>query len=130
VIVIDASVALEVVLRTPAAAALEERLFSGGETLHAPHLIDIEIAQVLRRYARSGQATPERCAVALEDWEGFRLTRYAHEALLSRIWALRDNITAYDAAYVALAEGLDAPLLTRDARLASAPGHCAKIILA
>jgi predicted nucleic acid-binding protein len=130
VIVLDASAALEVLLRTPASAAIEERLFAPGETLHAPHLIDVEIAQVLRRYARSGQASAERCEIALEDWAEFRVTRYAHEPLLARMWALRDNFTAYDAAYVALAEGLEAPLLTRDARLARAPGHGASIVLA
>lgn len=129
-IVIDASTALEVLLRTPASAAIEARLFSPGATLHAPHLIDVEIAQVLRRYARSGQANAERCEIALEDWAEFRVIRYSHEPLLERIWALRDNLTAYAAAYVALAEGLEAPLLTRDERLARVPGHGANIVLA
>lgn len=128
-IVIDASAALEVLLRTPAAAAVEERMFVRGQSLHAPHLIDVEIAQVLRRYARSGQASAERCEIALQDWAEFRVIRYAHEPLVERIWALRDNLTAYDASYVALAEGLEAPLLTRDAQLARAPGHGVKIVL-
>lgn len=128
-IVIDASAALEVLLRTPAAAAVEERMFVRGESLHAPHLIDVEIAQVLRRYARAGQASAERCEIALQDWAEFRVIRYAHEPLVERIWALRDNLTAYDASYVALAEGLEAPLLTRDERLARAPGHGVKIVL-
>jgi predicted nucleic acid-binding protein len=130
VIVIDASAALEVLLRTLAGEAIEARLFQSGETLHAPHLIDIEIAQVLRRYALSKQVEAPRCRVALEDWQGFRVHRYAHEPLLARVWELRHNLTAYDAAYVALAEALAAPLLTCDARIAHAPGHEARIELA
>ena len=128
-IVVDASAALEVLLRTPAAAAVEGRLFDPDETLHAPHLIDVEVAQVLRRYAATGQIDPERCRAALADLADFSLRRYPHDFLLPRIWELRDNLTAYDAAYVALAEALDAPLLTRDRRLAAAPGHDARVEL-
>ncbi len=128
-IVVDASAALEVLLRTPAAAAVEGRLFDPDETLHAPHLIDIEVAQVLRRYAAMGRIDPERCRAALADLADFPLSRYPHDFLLPRIWELRDNLTAYDAAYVALAEALDAPLLTRDRRLAAAPGHDARVEL-
>jgi predicted nucleic acid-binding protein len=127
VIVVDASVVIEVLLRTPACAIAEARIFTPRQTLHAPHVIDLEIAQVLRRYALTGQVQPQRCAIALEDWQGFRIQRYAHDLLLGRIWRLRANMTAYDAAYVALAEGLAAPLVTRDARLAAAPGHRAQI---
>lgn len=129
-IVIDASAALEVLLRTPSAAAIEARVFQRGESLHAPHLIDLEIAQVLRRYALSKQVTARRCGEALEDWRAFRVRRYAHEPLLTRAWGLRDNLTAYDGAYVALAEALDAPLLTCDARIKNAPGHGARIEVA
>ncbi len=128
-IVVDASAALEVLLRTPAAAVVERRLFDPDETLHAPHLIDVEVAQVLRRYAATGQIDPERCRAALADLGAFSLRRYPHDFLLPRIWDLRDNLTAYDAAYVALAEALDAPLLTRDRRLAAAPGHDARVEL-
>jgi predicted nucleic acid-binding protein len=130
VIVIDASAALGVLLRTPSAASLEARLFQPGESLHAPHLIDLEIAQVLRRYALSKQARARRCHQALEDWQVFSVHGYPHEPLLARVWRLRGNLTAYDAAYIALAEALDAPLLTRDARIANAPGHGARIELA
>jgi predicted nucleic acid-binding protein len=126
-IVIDASAVLEVLLRTPAAGLIEARLFESGETLHAPHLIDVEVAQVLRRYAMTGEADSERCRTALTDLLDLPVTRYPHDFLLSRIWELRSNLTAYDAAYVALAEALDAPLLTRDQRLANAPGHLARI---
>lgn len=128
-IVVDASAALEVLLQTPAASAIETRLFQPGQTLHAPHLIDVEIAQVLRRYAATNQIDAQRCRTALEDWLLFSVSRYAHDILLPRAWELRENVTAYDAVYVALAEALNAPLLTRDARLASAPGHNARIEL-
>ena len=129
-IVVDASAMLEVLLRTPAAPAIEERLFEGGETLHAPHLIDLEVVQVLRRYAAAGEISAERAREALDDLAAFRLRRWAHEPLTLRIWDLRQNLTAYDAAYVALAEALSAPLLTRDRRLASAPGIRARVEVA
>jgi predicted nucleic acid-binding protein len=130
VIVLDASVLLELILRTPAATAMERRIFRPDETLHAPHLIDIEVAQVLRRYAMSSAIDEARGREALADLADFPLRRYSHDLLLMRLWALRANLTAYDAAYVALAETLDAPLLTRDRRLAAAPGHRARIELA
>ena len=126
-IVIDASAALEVLLRTDKGVRAFERMVQPGETLHAPHLIDVEIAQVLRRYALTGQVNATRCEQAIEDWRAFRVHRYPNEPLLDRLWALRDNLTAYDAAYVALAEAMDAPLLTSDSRIAKAPGHSAKI---
>ena len=128
-IVVDASAALEVLLRTASASAVEQKLFARGQSLHAPHLIDIEVAQVLRRYVISGQLSVERCGEALTDMAALPLTRYARDFLIPRIWELRDNLTAYDAAYVALAEALDAPLLTRDRRLASASGSHAQIEL-
>lgn len=128
-IIVDASAALEVLLRTPAAAVIEERLFADPESLHAPHLIDLEVAQVLRRYEAAGQIASERGQAALADLADFPIRRYPHGFLLPRIWELRGNLTAYDAAYVALAEALDARLLTRDARLAAAPGHRAQIEL-
>ncbi len=129
-IVVDASALVELLLRRPAAQALERRLFAPGETLHAPHLIDVEIAQVIRRHARKGEMDTLRGEQALEDLSDLPLRRYPHELLLSRIWELRENLTAYDAAYVALAELLHAPLITRDERLAGAPGHRAKVELA
>jgi predicted nucleic acid-binding protein len=129
VIVVDASALLEILLRTPAAKAVEDRLFAPGEMLHAPHLLDVEAAQVIRRYAANGDIDDERGRLALDDLADFPLRRYPHDVLLPRIWSLRNNLTAYDAAYVALAEALDAPLLTRDRRLAAIPGHDATIIL-
>jgi len=129
VIVVDASALAEALLRTPAAAAVEERLFGTGQSLHAPHLIDIEVAQVLRRYAASGRVEPGRCRDALDDLFDFPLDRYPHDLLLPRVWELRHNLTAYDSVYVALAEALDATLLTRDRRLAAVAGHRARIDL-
>ena len=128
-IVVDASAVLETLLRTPAAAAVEGRLFDSRQTLHAPHLIDVEVAQVVRRYAAAGELDAERGREALADLADFPLLRYPHDLLLQRIWELRNNLTAYDAAYVALAEVLGAPLLTRDRRLAAAPGHHAQVEL-
>jgi len=128
-IVADASVILEILLRTPDAEGISRRLFLQDETIAAPHLIDLEVAQVLRRYAASGEIDGERGREALLVFLDFPLIRYPHDVLLPRIWKLRDNVTAYDAAYLALAEALSAPFLTRDARLASAPGHRARVEL-
>jgi predicted nucleic acid-binding protein len=127
VIVVDASAVLELLLRTPAAQAVERRLFGGRERLHAPHLLDVEVAHVLRRYALAGELQGDRGRAALEDLERLLLRRHPHDILLPRAWELRANLTAYDAVYVALAEALDAPLVTRDRRLAGAAGHRARI---
>jgi predicted nucleic acid-binding protein len=128
-IVVDASAVLEVLLNTSRGSAIAARLFAPGETLHAPHLLDLEVTQVMRRYARSGEVTAQRGAQALEDLVDLPLVRYPHEFLLARIWDLRDNVTAYDAAYLALAEALAAPLVTRDAALAASTAHRARVEL-
>jgi predicted nucleic acid-binding protein len=129
VIVVDASALLELLLRTPAAKAVEDRLFAPRRTLNVPHLLDVEVAQVIRRYAANGEIDSERGRMALTDLADLPLRRYPHDFLLPRIWDLRNNLTAYDAAYVALAEALDVPLLTRDRRLAATAGHRARIEL-
>ncbi|MGH7309507.1 MAG: type II toxin-antitoxin system VapC family toxin [Candidatus Rokuibacteriota bacterium] len=128
-IVVDTSALLEVLLNTRGSARVAERLFAPNETLHAPHLLDVEIAQVLRRYARAGELDPARGRQALDDLADLPLFRYPHDLFLLRIWELRSNVTAYDAAYIALAEALAAPLVTRDKRLASAPGHRARVVV-
>ncbi|MGC1562851.1 MAG: type II toxin-antitoxin system VapC family toxin [Bradyrhizobium sp.] len=128
-IVVDASAVLEALLRTPAAKAVEKWLFDPRQTLHAPHLLDIEVAQVIRRYSAKGEIDSERGRAALADLADLPLHRYPHDFLLPLIWDLRNNLTAYDAAYVALAEALDAPLLTRDRRLAAAAAHHARVEL-
>jgi predicted nucleic acid-binding protein len=127
-IVVDASAFLDVLLRTPAAAAIERHLFADGQTLHAPHLVDLEIAQVLRRYSLNREISAARGVEALQDFAAFPIERYSHLPFLPRVWELRASLTAYDAAYVALAEVLDAPVLTSDARLGRTRGHRARII--
>lgn len=120
-IVVDASVVIDVLLRTAAASRIEEQLRAHA-SLHCPHLLDVEVVQVLRRYVRSSQIDATRGAEAVADLGDLPILRHGHGALLRRAWELRENITAYDGMYVALAEALGVPLLTRDARLAAAPG--------
>jgi predicted nucleic acid-binding protein len=128
-IVLDASAAVEWLLQTSAGQLIEKRLYSVRESLHAPHLLDIEVTQVLRRLVREGTVPGNRADEAVRDLLDLQITRYPHFVLLPRIWQLRHNLSAYDAAYVVLAEKLDAPLVTSDGRLAAAPGHAAIIEL-
>ena len=122
-IVIDASAEVAVLLNTgPEVESIRERIARPGETLHVPHLFDIEVLHALRRLNLRGTVSSVRVQLALSRLRDTQLTRYPHTTLIERIWALRENLTAYDAAYVALAEALDAPLVTMDARLAQAPG--------
>jgi len=129
VIVLDASAMLEQLLSTSKGQQVREQFLVEGESFHVPHVLDLEVTQVLRRYSHSHLLTDHRAAQAIEDFLDFPLIRYSHEPFLSRIWELRENFTAYDAVYVALAEVLNVPLVTCDARLASAPGHSADMIL-
>lgn len=126
-IVLDASVVVEWLLQTPAGRRVESRIYSRKESLHAPELLDLEVAQVLRRFARENRITNSRAEDAVDDLIGLRVTRYPHAMLLPRIWELRHNLSAYDAAYVALAERLGAILLTRDAGMKAAATHSANI---
>jgi predicted nucleic acid-binding protein len=128
-IVLDASAAIEWLLQTPKAAAIEARLFSKAAPprWHAPHLIDVEVAQVLRKQVAKGAMSDVRGQEALQDFLDLALVRYPHDFLLPRVWDLRKNLTAYDAVYVALAEALGFPLVTCDANIAGAPGHSAQV---
>ena len=126
-IVLDASALIDLLLRGNGVEAIEDRVFAPGESLNAPHLIDLEVAQVLRRYRLAGELSDSRAGDAFDDLAALPLQRYPHDILLPRIWELRHNATAYDAAYLALAEALDAPLLTRDRRLAASRGHRARV---
>lgn len=128
-IVLDASATIDWLLQTSAGQRIEQRIYSLNESLHAPHLLDLEVGQVLRRLVREGAVSAHRADQAIEDLLDLRMTRYPHFVLLPRVWQLRHNLSAYDAAYVALAEKLSARLVTRDGRLASASGHTAPIEL-
>jgi len=127
VIVLDASAAVEWLLQTELGVRVARRVFLPRETLHAPHLLDVEVTQALRRYVAAGAVTVSRAEEALQDLLDLRIRRYPHVLFLLRVWELRDNLTAYDALYVALAEALDATLVTCDAKIAPAPGHRARV---
>ncbi len=126
-IVIDASAVLELLLQTELATDIADRVLDARESVHAPHLLDVEVAQVLRRLVRARAVEQTRALEALVDLTELAIERHSHEPLLRRMWAMRETLTAYDAAYIALAEALDAPLLTCDGKLSRAHGHGAKI---
>ena len=128
--VLDASGAIEFILNTVAGKRLAARLADERVVVHVPHLIDLEVVQVLRRYVRDGTLNETMAMAALDRWRDLDAERYAHEPFLDRIWRLRDNLTAYDAVYVALAEALSTVLVTGDRKLARAPGVQAAIELA
>jgi predicted nucleic acid-binding protein len=129
-IVLDASAAVSIFLNIgPEAGRIRQRIVQPDETLHVPHLFDVEVLHVLRRHSLSGDLSESRGRLALSRLSSMRLTRYPHASFVRRIWELRHNLTAYDAAYIALAEALDAPLVTVDARLAQAAGHNAAVEL-
>jgi len=121
VIVIDASAVVELLAGHRPSALLARRVFA--EPWHAPHLIDVEVLHALRHLLLRQQITVELATSARTDLDAMTITRYSHVGLRDRIWELRDAMTAYDAAYIALAEALDAPLVTTDARLGRAPGR-------
>jgi predicted nucleic acid-binding protein len=129
VIVVDASILTELLATSEASSVIGARVLAPGLALHAPHLVDVEVAHALRRLVAVGDLTAGQGLEAISMMSRLEIARHPHNELLDRIWALRGNLTAYDAAYVALAEVLDAPLVTRDAELAAAPGHRAFIEL-
>ena len=121
-IVLDASLLVELLLQTSRVASLTAGLLAPEEDLHAPHLIDVEVLQTLRRLCAREELTEPRAEEAATDLADLPLLRHPHDLLLRRAWDLRANLTIYDGVYVALAELLDAPLWMLDRRLASAPG--------
>lgn len=125
-IVVDTSAIVDLLLEDPPNVALTDRI-GRAEELHAPHLIDIEFLSVLRRLVARGLLDLNAASEARQLFDALPIERYPHTMLSDRIWGLRGNITAYDAAYVALSESLGIPLITSDAKLAAAPGHNATI---
>ena len=122
-LVLDASAALAAFLGTGVnSTSIRVRIEAPGESLHAPQLLDVEMLHALRGLVLRGDVSRARSEEVREDFASLRWSRYSHVAFLDRIWELKDNLTAYDATYVALAEALSAPLVTTDARLARAPG--------
>ena len=126
-IVVDASALLEFLLQTPLGTRVEARLFRHDDEFHVPHLVDVEVVQGLRHLVRKGEVSSGRAAEAIADLTELDLHRHAHVDFLGRAWMLRDSISAYDATYVALAEAIDAAIVTCDGPLAKATGHRARI---
>lgn len=121
-IVLDASAAVAALLRDGTARAV-----LAEQQVHAPHLVDAEVAHSLRRLSATGQLTADLGGATLNAWATLGLTRHPVHPLLPRVWELREDVTAYDAMYVALAELLDCALLTADRRLARASGPACPI---
>jgi predicted nucleic acid-binding protein len=121
------SALLEFLLPTALGTRVEVRLFRDRDEFHVPHLADVEVTQGLRRLVRTGEVSQDRALDAIADLADFDLHRHPHLDLLARAWKLRENVTAYDAMYIVLAEALDAPMVTCDTALGKAPGHRARI---
>ena len=128
--VLDASGAVELLLNTARGKRIGRRLAAESEVVHAPHLVDVEVTHVLRRYVLRGALDERRAAMALEHWRSLDVERYPHGPFLGRAWRLRNNLSAYDAVYVALAEALGTVLVTGDHRLARAPDLNVRVELA
>ena len=126
-IVVDASAVVELLLQTTLGSRVEQRLYREDDHWHAPHLVDVEVVSALRRLVHAGGVRPARAGEAIEDLGLLPITRHGHGDLVQRAWELRQNCTAYDAMYLALAEALDAALVTCDRLLGSKPGHVVQV---
>jgi predicted nucleic acid-binding protein len=124
IVVVDASAIVNVLIDAEPAELVAE---VATHSLAAPHVLDFEVLNVLRRLVRRGEVSEKDAVEARHLYVSMNITRYAADGLIERIWALRNSLTSYDASYVALAEVLDAPLLTCDAKMAKAVGHQAVI---
>lgn len=127
--VIDASAVVEVLLRTAIGMAALDLLVAESDGMHVPHLLDVEVAHALRRLVLARELSTQDAELAVEVLPQLRLDRHAHLLLLPRVWQLRNSLSAYDAVYVALAEALNTPLITCDAKLSRSHGHRAEIVL-
>lgn len=127
-IVVDASALVELLLNQERAARVAARVLT-GDPIYAPQFLSIEVLSALRRLVLKGELTAERARLFREHYAGLPLVYYPHEHFLERIWELRHNVTAYDAAYISLAEALPATLVSCDSKLAGAAGHRANIEL-
>jgi len=128
VIVLDTSIVVDLLLALPPHYdTILARVRDHARELAAPHLLDAEVGQVLRRFVRSGSIEARRAEQAIADFLDLGLVRYAHGPLLARAFELRENATVHDGLYLVLAETLGAALLTRDAALATIPGHRARV---
>lgn len=128
-IVVDASALTEFLLQTELGSRVERRLYRNDEELHAPHLLDVEVLSALRRLVQAREVETERAAAALEDLPLLRIMRHGHLTILDQAWELRQNFTAYDAMYLALAEALDATVVTCDQPFAGASKRAARVEL-
>ncbi len=126
-IVVDASAITELLLQTDLGTRVERRTYRDDDDLHAPHLLDVEVLSALRRLVHAGEVIAERAEEAIEDLGLLRIIRHGHLDLTTRAWELRENFTAYDAAYLALAEALGATVVTCDRPFGAACGHSARI---
>lgn len=126
-IVVDASAITELLLQTELGTRVERHLYRDDDDVHAPHLLDVEVLSALRRLVRAGEVAAERADQAIEDLGLLRIIRHGHLDLATRAWELRQNFTAYDAVYLALAEALDATVVTCDRPFGAAPGHAARV---
>ena len=126
-IVLDASAAIELVLNTSVGKQVNKRIADEREAIQVPHLVDVELIHVIRRFVMRNVIGVARGEMAIRLWRMLDVQRHEHEPFIVRIWQLRNNFSAYDATYVALAEALSAPLITADRRLAAAPGSGIRI---